>query len=640
MSGIAGIIYFTKKPVGRLTLEDMSSKMAHRGTDGIFFHTTGHAGFCNLVTYDTPESRHETLPYITPDKKLTLVFHGRIDNRKELFIHTEQRDTLAETPDSLLVLAAFKKWGFECIKRLLGDFAFAIWDYDRQTLYCGRDHMGVKPFFYLKTDSYFAFSSEIKGLFAVPDFRKKINLERAADFPICVTTENQATFYENIFRLQPAHFLTVQNSTVKEKRYWSLEPTVLGCKDSLEYQEAFHDIFKDAVHARLRSDSSLGAYLSGGLDSSSIVCMAAGPLNNSFPGKLNTFSGIFKHIPECDERSYFQPVLDHFDLRPHFIYADEVDPGSIFDSLVDSEDEPIYSPHFFMSWHLLHMAQQRGIRVLLDGYDGDSAVSHGYGLLPQLAIQGKLTKLYRELMGFPYATRKNTIRNILYMYRGLLLDKMPFHTYYPPNKREWLRKLAYLTPECLSKTDAANRLKRLMEKLPDSYQTEQKRHRLSIIQPFHPLALEFLERAASRFSINQYFPFFDIRLISFCLALPAEQKLKNGYNRNIVRNSLESLLPTSIRDRKTKSNFNKNLVDAYTVRDREWFAQSVHNSHPKAYDIINRDRVTESYNECVDGKNPLPVMALNNILLFLALAKWFDKTENKDLEFAVTEEIR
>lgn len=632
MSGVAGIITFNKQPVDLHILEKMSRPMAHRGSDGIYYSIVEHAGFCNLITFDTPESRFESLPYTTSDKHLTIVFHGRIDNREELFIQTGRQGTLSQIPDSQLVVAAFKRWGNDCIGKLLGDFAFAIWIHKDRTLFCGRDHMGVKPFFYRCSQSFFAFASEIKSLLQVTDCRRRIDLERVADFPVYLTTENKTTFFRDVFRLQPAHFLIVRDAKVEEKRYWSLQPAHLTLNNTQEYQEAFYHIFQDAVRVRLRSDSRVGAYLSGGLDSSSIVCMAAGPLNTFYPGKLHTYSGIFDRITECDERAYFQPVVDKFDIIPHYVQADELLPGEMFDAMVESEDEPIFSPHFFMNWSLLHMAQQGGIRVLLDGHDGDATISHGYGLLPQLALQGRILRLYRELRGFPNATRKNVVRNILYMYRGLLLSKLPFYTYTPANKSEWRRKLSFLTPECLSKTNVGNKMEKVLAELPDSYQTEEKRHRLGVTQPFHPFALEFLERAAGRFGINQYFPFFDIRLISFCLALPAEEKLHNGYNRNIVRNSLGSLLPEAIRKRKTKSIFNKNLTDAYTIRDREWLSASVENATGKVYDIINKHSVTDAYNECLGGGKTSPVMALNSILLFLALAKWLGKPENRELE--------
>lgn len=633
MSGIAGIIAYDKQPVNLQLLEIMSQPMSHRGTDGIYYYVEEHAGFCNLITFDTPESRYEILPYTTSDKNLTIVFHGRLDNRKELFSLTEQQGSFSRTPDSQLVVAAYRKWGTNCIDKLLGDFAFAIWIHKDRMLFCGRDHMGTKPFFYLHSKSYFAFASEIKCLPKITDNCRRINLERVADFTVCLATDNKSTCYKGVLKLQPAHFLIVQGDKVEESRYWTLKPAKLSLKSSREYQEAFYDIFKDAVRVRLRSDSHVGAYLSGGLDSSSIVCMAAGPLKAVLSGKLHTFSGIFDRITECDERVYFQPVVDLFDITPHYVQADELLLGEMFDSLVENEDEPIFSPHFFMSWNLLRLAQQSGVKVMLDGHDGDATVSHGYGLLPQLALQGRIVRLYRELMGFPYATRKNTIRNILYMYRGLLLGNLSFCNFEQRNKSGWRHNLSYLTPECLSKTNAGPKLERLLRELPDSYQTEEKRHRLSVTQPFHPFALEFLERAASRFGINQYFPFFDIRLISFCLALPAEEKLRNGYNRNIVRTSLASILPESIRTRKTKSNFNKNLVDAYTRRDRDWFSRSVKNTNPKLYDIINKKSLLEAYDDCFDKKGDSAVTALNATLLFLALSKWIDKPENRDLEF-------
>lgn len=626
MGGIAGLVHFNKKPIDDILLKKMSAAIAHRSPDGISYHIFKHAGLCQLTSHHTPESEQEAPSPTSFHEKQCIVFHGRIDNRKDLYLYSEQKHPLDKTPDSQLVMAAYRKLGTQCIEKLLGDFAFAIWDEDEQILFCGRDQMGVKPFFYIKTATFFAFASEIKGLFALPGIPKEINNDKIADFITCLTTENESTFYKNIFKLPPAHFLTTKSSTITIKQYWNLEPAEIQFKKSHEYQEAFSEIFQEAVRVRLRSSSPVGAYLSGGLDSASIVSMAAGHLNYTFPGTLNTFTGIFDKIPECDERTYFQPVLDRFPIHPHYVHGDELLPGKSFDTVMDYEDEPFFSPHFFMGWHLNHQVRQKGIKVLLDGHDGDSAVSYGYGLLPQLAMQGKLIRLYQELMSFPKASAKKTLRDILTLYYNILIHKIPFYTDQSAPRSQFSQSLALLNPAFRKQTNIKTRINEFIKTLPHASHPERKFHKLNISQPFHPFALEFIERTASRFEIEQRLPFFDIRLISFCLALPAEQKFQNGYNRSIVRNSLKGILPDSIRHRKLKTNFAKNFLNAYAVRDRTWLTQAME-QHPRGlFSIIDKDEIQKTGKKCLEKDNS-SVAPLSNILRYVALSKWLEKVD-------------
>ncbi|MBU1420030.1 MAG: asparagine synthase (glutamine-hydrolyzing) [Proteobacteria bacterium] len=626
MGGIAGFVHFDKKPADHILLERMSSAISHRGPDGISYHISSHVGLCQLTSHITPESAQERFLLPGSSQKHLIVFHGRIDNRQDLYHYTGQRRPLEEIPDSQLVLAAYGKSGTRCVEKLLGDFAFTIWDEEEQTLFCGRDQMGVKPFFYINTGTFFAFASEIKGLFALPGIQKEINSEKIADFITCLTTENESTCYKNIFKLPPAHFLTTKNAVVKIQKYWDLEPADIQFKKSHEYQEAFFDIFKEAVHVRLRSSSPVGAYLSGGIDSASIVSMATGHLNKSFPGILNTFTGIFDQIPECDERIYFQSILDRFPIHPHYVHGDELLPGESFDTVMGYEDEPFFSPHFFMSWHLQHQVKQQGIKVLLDGHDGDAAVSYGYGLWPQLAMQGKLIRLYREFMLLPQATAKRSFRRILSLYRNILLQNSPFQAHQAPIHSQYSDSLNLLTPTFRRETNIEERLNNFVKTLPNSCQPEEKHHKSNISQPFHPFALEFLERTASRFGIEQRFPFFDIRLISFCLALPAEQKFKNGYNRSIVRQSLKSILPATIRQRKLKTNFAKNFLNAYVVRDRTWLTRAMEQQPHGLFSIINKDKIQKTYQQCLDKDNS-SLAPLCNTLRYLALSKWLEKQD-------------
>ncbi|MDA3971875.1 MAG: asparagine synthase-related protein [Desulfobulbaceae bacterium] len=631
MSGIAGIVYRDKKPVAQTILQEMAHPLAsHRGKDGVSFWIEKQVGFVHLMTHDTPESLNERLPYQTADGRLAITFHGRLDNREDIYSQCELKEPITNLADSRLIIAAYQEWGESCPERLLGDFAFAIWDQSAQKLFCARDHMGVKPLFFCLTPSFFCFATEIKSILALPGISKEINEERLADFLVCVVTENRTSFFKDIFRLQPAHTLVFQDNTLKENRYWQMKPAEFTFKTDQEYEEAFLDIFTKAVHARLRSAFPVGAFLSGGLDSSSITCMAAGPLNSSFQGNLHTFSGIFDTITECDEREFFQSVLDRYPTTPHFLETDQLLPGQAFDQFAEYADEPIYGPHFFMGWGLLAQAQKAGVRVLLDGHDGDSAVSYGYGRLAELAGQGRIFQLAREYQGIKSLNPYRAVRRILALYRLLLRKKRPFPNNVSSGNAALKQNLEMCNPEFLLKSGVEERLLQLLEKMPDRSLPEAELHYLNINQPLHPYALEFLEKTSAYYGISQCFPFFDIRVIQFCLALPAEQKLRLGYNRDIVRRALQNILPNSTRYRKEKTDFSQNLLDGFHVRDRDWFLSSIDNAAKRNYDHVNINYIIGNEKEPLSPNSTLSTTELLRLLKLIAVDKWMQKISTQD----------
>ncbi len=192
----------------------------------------------------------------------------------------------SDVTDAELILRAYKRWGERSPEHLLGDFAFAIRDAHRDVLFCARDHFGVKPFYYHHAPGrLFCFASEIKGLLALAEVPRRLNETRVADYLVPLLEDKVITFYEEIVRLPPAHRMTVSRDGVRIEEYWALDPTrEIRMKSGEEYAEAFREIFTEAVHCRLRSAFPVGSMLSGGLDSSSIVCVARKLIaKNGFP---------------------------------------------------------------------------------------------------------------------------------------------------------------------------------------------------------------------------------------------------------------------------------------------------------------------------------------------------------------------
>lgn len=620
MSGIAGIFHRNRQPVAPEHLKSMGAVLAHRGPDGISYFRSNHIGLIHCMLHDTPESFFEKLPGRTEDKRLVITWHGRIDNRDELRDKTGWERPLEDTPDSDLILAAYDKWGSDCVYHLLGDFAFAVWDELAQKFFCARDHMGVKPFYYILTDTFFAFASEIKGLLALPACTGTVNEERIADYLTCVITENESTFYKNIFRLAPGHFLDVEVDRSRQCRYWQPLPAKLDCQSSADYEEKFYAIFANAVRCRLRSSFPVGSFLSGGLDSSSIVCMAAGPQRKFLSGPLHTFSGIFDEITKCDERKYFQSVLDRYDVIPHSIHGDRIDPGKAFDHACNTEDEPFWAPHFFMLWELMSLAGKTGIRVMLDGHDGDSAVSYGYGLLSELFMRGKLLRLAKECHAMGNSSPvKGTIKRFLGVCKHSALYKISPLLPIGLQQNHFAGMAENLNPSFLRRTGIRKRLLRAEAERPKSGQTEYEIHRRSIIKP--SVALEFLERQCMQCKLISRHPFFDKNLIEFCLALPPEQKLSHGYNRNIVRESLRVILPEVIIRRKTKTNFTPSVTHAFSTSGRQWLTFNVDRLFEPVYDFCNKERLHELYSLFL---KPVEVSLQDHgfLLRNIALARW------------------
>lgn len=626
MSGIAGLFYRNNKPVHLEQLQAMGKALAHRGPDRISFFCYNSIGLVHCMLYDTPESLLETLPHKIADKRLVITCHGRIDNRRELSEYLGWRKPLLETTDSELILAAYDKWGNSCAGRLLGDFAFAIWDERAQKLFCARDHMGVKPFYYYLSDTFFVFASEIKGFLSLKEVPRSLNNERVADFLTNVVTEKEATFYNDILRLSPAHYLEVDRHKSSLNCYYNLEPQELECKNRNEYEEKFREIFMDAVRCRVRTAFPVGSYLSGGLDSASIVCTAAGALKDELSCKIRTYSGIFETVAECDERNYFKAVLKRYDLPHHHLRADLLHPGKAFDELISIADEPPFSPHFFMKWNLSCAAHLEGMRIMLDGHDGDSAVSYGLGLFRELALQGNIRGLLREYRDFsPSSNTILHIKKIFKLYCNIGRDSIPFCSCIQREKRRFKKSFEILNPVFALKTDINKRLLDIISHQPIQGLTEQQFHKRNVSHPLQPYMLEFLERLGSRFSLVLRFPFFDIRVINFCLALPCKEKFSQGYNRSIVRRSLAEYLPKEISERKTKTDFSPNLIFAFSVIGRDWLANSLDNLSPSTYTCVNKEYLKNSVSCFLKASNKLRQVYLYPVIRIISLDKWLKK---------------
>lgn len=626
MSGIAGIFYRNNQPVQPEQLQTMGKALAHRGPDGIRHYRKTAVGFVHCMLYDTPESLLETLPNRTEDDNFVVTFDGRIDNRRELYDKIGLGKPLTAVTDSDLVLAAYRKWRSECVYFLLGDFAFAVWDQIERRIFCARDHMGVKPFYYHLTDKIFVFASEIKALVTLQEVPQSLNEVRVADFLTKIVTDKEATFYNNIFHLPPAHFLEINAERSRLCCYYNFVAKPSRYKNRSQFEEGFREIFTEAVRCRVRSAFPVGAYLSGGLDSSSIVCTAAGALQNELPGGVDTFSGIFDIIKECDERQYLKSVIERYGLRHHFLHADSLYPGAVFDEFIGQADEPPFSPHFFMKWHLTCMSKNAGMRVMLDGHDGDSAVSYGIGLFRELALQGNVPGMIKEYKAYnPAIRRLNLIKKILRIYLNICCERVPIISFVSKEKKRLHQSLGILNTNFKKKINFTDRLSVFLRNQPLQGLNEREYHRRNVTHPLQPYMFEFLERLGSHFATVLRFPYSDKRVIDFCLSLPSNEKFTDGFNRSIVRRSLADYLPKPISERKTKTDFSPNLIHAFSTMDGGWLVNALDNLPSSTYNFTNNDFLGDYARKFFQTKGDLREVNLYLLIRAISLNKWLEK---------------
>ncbi|HEY9644110.1 MAG TPA: lasso peptide isopeptide bond-forming cyclase [Coleofasciculaceae cyanobacterium] len=658
MSGILGMHALDGRPVARQDIVKMSDALAHRGPDGADVWVEGSIGLGHRMLWTTPESLLEKLPLVHHTGNFVITADARIDNRDELaLVLALPNRSLEKITDSEFILAAYEKWGEQCPEHLLGDFAFAIWDVQQRSLFCARDHLGVKPFYYFQSEQQFLFASEMKALLGLPQVPCRLNEVRVADYLSLMFEDKVMTTYEGILRLPPAHSLSIRPSGMRLWSYWQLDPhREIRLESDEAYAEAFRKIFTEAVRCRLRSAFPIGSHLSGGIDSSSIVCVARQLLAKARKPLLHTFSNIFDNIPECDERSFINAVLEQGELIPHYVHADQFGPLSDVEQVWQYEEEAFLGPSHAYYWHLSSAAHQAGVRIIFDGYDGDTTVCHGFERLTELANQGQWSTFWQEAKGV--ARNFNTTPHALL--RGYGLPQLPkllqrgrwiAFTQNVRNIRRYcnvgfrtlilkysLRPLVtslwrrlrgqdhpknsldpLINPQFAQRINLDQRLCRLSP--PQSLQTVKEAHWQGLTQGVIPLVLEQLDRYATAFSLEVRHPFLDKRLIEFCLALPADQKLSHGWSRMVIRRALANVLPEQVQWRGGKADGTANFQHGLLTLNQAKVEKVMLHELGRIEAYVDTKFLKEIYQRLIAGGN---VRDEDCIILWraIALALW------------------
>jgi asparagine synthase (glutamine-hydrolysing) len=517
MGEFGGIYHIDKQPVTDrlllLLLSEENGSAIQEKPSGIYIDGSVGMGYCisNGCPVSSPQSK------VTHAFSCWIVFDGWIDNSEEIADQLENDESASPTSVEELILGLYRLHGERGFERILGNFAFAIWDTRKEHLLCVRDPVGLRTVFYFFDNRTFLWASTIRQLINHPIVRSRaLNENYIADFLVGAPIEGEETIYTHIHRLPPGHHLTVSREGIQTHCYWEINPHFkIRYSTDEEYEEHFKGLFREAVRCCLRGPQPIGTTLSGGLDSSSIACVARdiydkGELN----GELWSFSHTYDDLSLCDERPFIDAVVEYAGIkRWQHIQGDELWP---LKSLPASQDEPFQHLFYDIVKSLLQQTQKDGIRILLRGDGGDELVrGNSYYLL---------------------SSHEQKILSIAQSMRHLSEKVIP----------------CWLEHSFVKRTDLRERLRNEIPIQFDdlSFQTEYEKYKSGDICV---LPLWLSQYIARPLSIELRFPFLDRRLVEFFIALPVEQKYRIGQTKSILRRSLSTLLPEPVRARTSKT---------------------------------------------------------------------------------------
>lgn len=559
MSGIAAIFNLDGRPADPAILRRLTDAVAARGPDGAGHFLDGPVGLGHRMLATTPEAADEVQPFVDGQASLGVVLDGRIDNRDELRAALEARGTtLATDTDAELVLRGYACWGESCAARILGDFAFVIWDGRRRHLYCARDPLGIRPLYYYSDGRTFLCGSELRQLLGVPGVPRQPNEGMLGEYLSDRITDREETLYAGIRRLPPAHGLAVDDRTLAKRRYLDIDPTrEIRYRTDGEYAEHCHALLQEAVRCRMRSASPVTVFLSGGLDSSAIAGTARRLADRGAIADRGLEACFLAFAtPAADERAFVDDVVRQWGLKLHAVPANGWAPAPLAEQVRHTRDFPDFpntSP-----WRLLYtLARDRGSRVVLWGHGGDEWLTgdqaHCADLLRGLRLRTLLRQIRADLRVAGQWGGGGV--GVLDAVRWCVSPLLP-----RPIKSAAKRLLTHEVPPWIApgfarRVGLRERLRRRPGPAPAFPTLAQRAIHEQLVSAWSVLEYELLNRLEGELAMEGRFPFNDRRLIEFALALPEAQRWRGDQTKFVLRQAARALLPDSVARRVSKADF-------------------------------------------------------------------------------------
>jgi asparagine synthase (glutamine-hydrolysing) len=585
MCGIAGVYHFNNsKRVERSTVEKMRDTLTHRGPDdaGIYLSSDGRVGFGTrrLKIIDLSDAAHMPMEMKAPKGSVWITHNGEIYNFRELRGELEKKGyTFRSRSDTEVILASYLEYGVDCVKRMNGMFAFAIWDEARGTLFAARDHVGVKPFYYALKNGVFYFGSEIKALLAHPDLKKELNEGSVSLYLSFASAPAPHTLFRGVKKLPPATYLTVgSDGTVTEHEYWnparnaslarnavstaSWRSDAGGTTTESEYIEKIRSLLKDSIRAQMVSDVPFGCFLSGGIDSSTNAALMSETLGKP----VETFSIGSAAFPRYNEFKYSRLMAERLGARTHELLLTEDHLEEFLARYAFHADDPNGDQVCVPLFALSKFTKEQGVTVIQIG-EGSDELFAGYGVyLTALRLYERWWRLLEKMpdaMKTGGAKLLALLREPLGEFAGEYLHRLaaheePFWGYAQPFsdlQKERLMTDRFRETAPLASTYAV--VERFYREIREVDGAADFLKRLTYLEVKNRLPEVLLMRAdkmTMAHSVEGRVPFLDPRLVELAFQIPSTLKLKHGELKYLLKRAVRGIIPDEIVQR-TKQGF-------------------------------------------------------------------------------------
>ena len=599
MCGICGVYNLDGSSVDRPSLLAPVAILAHRGPDASDVRVLDSVGFghTRLSVIDLSGGRQ---PMSSHDGTLWITFNGEIFNYIELrsALIAKGHRFLTES-DTEVVLEAYRAYGENCVHHFNGQWAFAIWDATHRKLFLSRDRFGVRPLFYIHTPRRFLFASEIKALCAFPEVVAELNPAALNQIFTYWVIKPPHTAFKNVFQIPPGHSVTVENGRVLIRRYWQLHYDQNDDKSESALAEELFYRLQTAVQIRLRSDVPVGAYLSGGIDSTVITALTS----RIAGGRLRTFSVSFEDA-EFDE-SYFQRMASAYIGTHHTdVHCRHEDIAALFPEVIWHIEQPVLrtapTPLYVLSRHV----RNSGYKVVLTGEGADEMLG-GYDIFKEAKIRrfwGRQMEskrrplLLKRLYPYMGAIQRQSLEYLKQFFHVTPEDiQSPVFSHLP--RWEMTSSIRqFLSPDIRHETDGCDPVAELIADLPDGFANWDSFNQAEFLEAAYLLPGYLLssqgDRMAMANSVEARYPFLDHHVVEFAARLPVRLKMKGLDQKHLLKVAGRGLLPEPIRTRAKQPYRAPDAQSFFGPRLPEYLEDSLASKRVKQAGVFNADMVS------------------------------------------------
>lgn len=608
MCGIAGGWWARPSPSLKTNLSNALDSLRRRGPDDSGYRlfsvdqATVALGHTRLSIIDLSAAGHQ--PMYSADGQYAIVFNGEVYNYRELrteLIALGQR--FSSDSDTEVLLAAWIQWGRACLTRLVGMFAFVVFDQTRATLTCVRDAFGIKPFFYVAEQGRFLFASELAAIKALTDNKVALDWQRAYDYLVHGDYDSgPKSFLEGVYHLSPGHWLEIdlrQGSMTEPMRWWT---PCTQQRDDLSFEQAVEAVrarFLDNIRLHLRSDVPLGAALSGGIDSSAVVC-AMRAVEPDLP--IHTFSYIARDSAVSEEH-WADQINRHVNAIPHKVEVHAHELAADLEELIRVQGEPFGSTSIYAQFRVFKLAKEHGVTVTLDGQGADEMLA-GYNGYPgqrirSLLEQGQAAEAWsflNEWAKWPGRSRLGGVkRAVAEMSNGPFYEAM--------RQLNGMQALpSWLHAPALEERGIIQRYPRQRSDDRELGRRVVAELALTLTRRGLPGLLRHGDRCSMNFSVESRVPFLTLEMVELLLSLPESYLISSkGETKHVFRAAMRGIVPDEILNRRDKIGFATPeqawlLSIADTIRD--WLKEDL------GLPFLKQQEILKSFERIAAGQQP------------------------------------